>query len=409
MTDGPQERIYSENSSYWSAWRTADALLEQLNDETSSLRPYESTARQVVDVLRAWGDEWAGTEEMKSFLRKKEALLHETEESIIALHHLREWWKAARLDSDSFVAIDICCGKGYFSMYLTYLVGMFWGKEDQGIDRPKLDHIILFDKATDSELNWHHVDAANGTADSEGRPLLELWPGTNIHDYDVLLTRLINYQKPLVMIGIHLCKMLSPAFVSLVNGLGKQCCFVCLAPCCLPRRVTKKGTDDSAARIITVYQYETEEERKRRQDYTALRRQARQCYLCRECSHLVRKCPLFPTEEKERSRILEEAVVKTSPCWNCGMLGHFSADCPIITARKPSTTPPMRRVDASQIVSSPQPFAAYCKLLSSSLEGVNTIQVVETGILNQNAASHGVKSWNAARKSIYIIATAKSS
>jgi hypothetical protein len=69
----------------------------------------------------------------------------------------------------------------------------------------------------------------------------------------------------------------------------------------------------------------------------------------------------------------------------------------------------MLHVDASHVATASQPFAAYCNILTSALEGKRTSTVVETGIVNKGIATSQKqeKHWNAERKSTYIISTAQ--
>lgn len=366
--------LYSNDSSYWSPWKTADALLERLGDG-GDLEPYQEVTRQVCHILRKWGDDWAG--ELKSFLRKTSALLHETEESIVALHHLREWWLSFQGD---FIAVDLCSGKGYFSMYLKYLADLYWNQDDCY----QLKKIILMDKNT--AIHWDHLTTAN----SAGGVQLELWPGSNLHETEQLLGALEGRNAPLALTGIHLCRMLSPSFLSLVNGLKQRCAYMCLAPCCLPRCVSKNSTKSLRISI-------------HRSAHTIRKEnKLRPCYLCQEQTHLVRDCPLLPENPKEKSRLCQEAA-KSVPCWNCGKLGHFRRDCTFNASNKLSK---MIHLDTSSIMESANPFASYCRVLAEQGLGVKkaVTKLVDTGFKNSIKLKDHKDNWNSIRKSIYIVA-----
>ena len=230
--------LYSADSSYWSVWKTAEKLQENLSCTTSTFaQRYAATTQDVIQVLHVWGEQFAGKEHMSSFLRKSSRLLHETEECIVALHHFKVWWMEAQQQQEqqqhqeqsfvdatakttttttttlqSLTVVDACCGKGYFSMFLSYMIGFVWNKHNNNSDM-SIKTIVLLDKTPRKEINWSHVETANQTAAAEGRPRLELWDATNLHKYDELLDRLQGLDTKLAFSGIHLCKMLSPSLI----------------------------------------------------------------------------------------------------------------------------------------------------------------------------------------------------
>jgi len=173
----------SIRSPHWRIWEAA----EQLEKRSTTFFPHITP--QVVPILQHWGNNWAGDLEWRSILDKG-ALLHEIEESIVALHH---YWKGVvEKDPDEHIVVDVCGGKGLFSFLLSYLKLS-----------PKILNIVLIEKAN---INWHHIKAANDTAEKEGRPLISIWSDTNLHDHDKVLGRLQNLNRPVAMSGIHLCK-----------------------------------------------------------------------------------------------------------------------------------------------------------------------------------------------------------
>jgi hypothetical protein len=232
-----------------------------------------------VAILRQWGHQWAGKPEWQSLLNKR-SLRHEAEESIVALYHLHEWL-LTRQDKDApLIVVDVCCGKGFFSMYLSYMVSEHW----KGI--VNMTRIVMLDKVTSSQVSWKHIFMANETASYEHRPRMEIWEGCNLHHHDKILCRMLELNSTLALVGIHLCKTLTPSCVGIANALGpKRCPYLCLAPCCMPRLVTTKKTNKE--RIIPIYLYETDHKRQHRLDAIqrrneALRKGGRHglCYIC---------------------------------------------------------------------------------------------------------------------------------
>ena len=402
---------------YWQIWKTATKL-EENGISSPSKALYRSTTVQVVNILRQWGNMWAGHSAWKSVLNKT-SLEHEVEESIVALYHLHEWLQS-RVERDCITVVDLCCGKGLFSMLLSYMVGLYWN--DCGISK-----IVLLDKAV--AIDWHHIHAANETALNENRPHLELWKGVNLHKYDSLVDRLLKLNTPLALVGIHLCKTLSPSAVSLVHGLGQSICpYFCLAPCCVPRVVTSKYMAVER-RQIAIHQYESPDERSKRlnamvQRDRAMGRDRRSlCYICKTEGHRVRDCStLEKLCDSDRWQRLRDAA-SLIPCWQCGTVGHFKADCPIQTSALAHVEPPTRYWDIDSVLTSSQPFEQYCQVLADSLQSVSSSVVVhDTGLENDkksrglvvvrhtddddynDGAQDELSGWNQGRKGIYIVA-----
>jgi hypothetical protein len=410
ITTPPEEEQTTPPFPYWRVWRASSHLEEHGISSTTTKKTYHATTLQVVDILRTWGHKWAGQRSWQSVLNKP-SLQHEVEESIVALYHLHEWLvlssKKRKRSKEPIVVVDLCCGKGLFSMLLSYMVGSVW--KDCGISS-----IVLLDKAT--SIDWNHVEAANETAAQEGRPELNLWKGVNLHDYDILLERLLALKTTLALVGIHLCKTLSPTAISLVNGLGRIICpYFLLAPCCLPRVVTSKYMKPEQ-RKIPIHQYEAPSvrlERRRamkQRDQASGRSRRGVCYLCQKEGHRVRACPTLERKpEEERKTILKDAALQI-PCWKCGKVGHFKADCPAADAPL-LIEPPTRHWSVDAILAAPQPFVAYCQVLGESIKDDDDKYVVvlhETGLENTKTKGHDDSTqegnWNQGRKSIYIVA-----
>lgn len=362
---------------------------------------YDDTVAQVISIMRQWGLQWAGKPKWQSLLNKR-SLQHEAEESIVALYHLHQWLLSRKDTEEPLVVVDVCCGKGLFSMFLSYMVGNFW-KDDANITR-----IVMLDKMTSKEVSWHHIRTANETAFDENRPTMEIWEGCNLHDHDKVLSRMLELNSTLALVGIHLCKTLGPSCIGLANGLGtKRCPYLCLAPCCMPRLVTTKKSNKE--RSIPVNLYETDQERRARFDAIqrrnlALRKGGRHglCYLCSE-KHRVRKCPLLPENEQERISILQNAAA-TVPCWKCGQVGHFKADCQSSLTRPQKLDPPFVTMNVQGLLQTPQPFGTYCQLIADTLQDCASKELMETGLTN-DSSPHQEGNWNSDRKSIYIVAS----
>jgi hypothetical protein len=336
--------------------------------------------------------------------------MHEVEESIVVLHHLHQWVVASHKSSKKLVVVDLCCGKGIFSTLLSYLIGSTWRNECEAVSE-----IVLVDKAT--SIDWDYLDVANEAAISEHRPYLTLWKGTNLHQTDEIMDRLLNLKATLALVGIHLCKFLSPAALSLAHSLGRDVCpFLCLAPCCLPRVVTNRHLPDEK-RILEIRQYESPPQRMQRykaihQRDRALGRDRRgRCYICQSIHHRVHDCPSLLGEDmtdEDRGAILREAT-RRIPCWKCGQVGHFKADCIAASALEHVDAPSLE-VSVASVLESEQPFSHYCQILAGSVEPTDhgRVRIFDTGLTNRahedETPADQVGNWNYGRKSIYIVA-----
>lgn len=280
----------------------------------------------VARILREWGEKWAGQPEWQTLLNKK-SLLHEVEESIVALSFLLEWLERRENEHKDdandgplppVTLVDVCCGKGILSMLASYLLR----------HNPTICNIIMLDKQTD--INWNYIHASNECAENDGRPIIVTWGGCNLNEIDSILNRLdkdhmlsSDNKQQFALIGIHLCKLLSPSCAGLANALGpNKCPFLCLAPCCLPRAVLQskkrlKGSSVKTTTTVSVREYETEEERKKRMEANTLRAGAKKrsfrdhpCYLCSDTGHPVDKCRLLPSDESECIEIFQKATAQ---------------------------------------------------------------------------------------------------
>eukprot|EP00978_Attheya_sp_CCMP212_P044166 scaffold302762_cov42-Attheya_sp.AAC.3 len=72
----------------------------------------------------------------------------------------------------------------------------------------------------------------NQAAKIENRPFIDCWSNCNLHKIDEIVKCLEAQETPVALIGIHLCKTLSPTCVGVVNSLTEKQCtsFFVLAP-----------------------------------------------------------------------------------------------------------------------------------------------------------------------------------
>ena len=456
----------------WRIWKVIEALEQNM---TSLDRPkYDGFVEITAVLLRDWADRWCGIKEFQSLLNKTR-LLHEMEESIVAIHSLVQWMnctntaikknveehkrleenhdpsnKRPKLQKDDdfthfkkdglnddndryklrllqpiissensstdkkITVIDLCCGKGIFSMLLSFMI-MSSGRWEILKPLRNIQNIIMIDRAKD--INWHHIEKTNEV--NIGKVQIDIWSGVNIHEQDeMLFQKFLQIKGSLAIVGIHLCKTLSPKCVSIYNTLGKEKApFLCLAPCCLPRLVTttkqtNHNNDEKDKLEIPVDLYEPYSERQQRILHNNRRKRRRDdrngsCYLCLSFDHRAKQCPTLPKDKpQECQRILQNAVDNATICWNCGIKGHTKTTCPSTTTIKlVKKQPPQTFISTFQILESEKPFDTYCQLLANTIQAENT-QVVQTHLINDHAnetTQQQTNNWNSSRKSNYIV------
>ena len=375
----------TQKYSFWHVWKTAESLeANGLNasDDAILSTTHHLVAEKIVPILLKWGRKWAGEKEWQGILNKS-SLLHEVEESVVALSLLLRYISNMNDDDEEITIVDVCSGKGIFSMLASYVF--------QNDHRVK--HIIMLDKAS---IKWNHIDIINQNAAEECRPLIETWQ-CNLHEIDQVVDRLESIQTPVSLIGIHLCKTLGPACIGIVNSLdSSHCPLLVLAPCCLPRAVTHTKRNTVKQSTIEIRQHESKSQREARR----VAKEKRNAAMMRK-----RSKPLESFTRGDQVDILIENTQPQGACWKCGSVGHLKADCPSTqtTGKPPLIKPPVIEIDVSNVLSSSRPFDAYCDLLATSIQR-NLVEVVETGLFN-NKSEHQRGNWNNGRKSIYIVAT----
>lgn len=399
----------TKNNDHWRVFK----VIERIKKKSSTFYPHIST--QVIDILQLWADKWGSNERWGSLLNKS-TLQHEIEECIIALYYLYQGLETNIMkDDEKIIVIDVCAGKGFLSFLLSYM------------KHPKVHRIVMLEKA---QIDWHHIQASNVTAGEENRPMIDIWEQTNLHDYDNVLERMMALPLRLALSGIHLCKQLGPSFCGLVNGLGNKVAYGMLVPCCMPRAITaQKNNPKKKAFHLSIQLNETKEDRKSRLDYMMRRKRLKlkpqegPCFLCNDESHnliLCKELPKLPREEQVSIR--KKWHSKTVPCWNCLQFGHYKSECPKLlgdenhdaskttknSKNHHAQNPPTFNLDVSNILKDCNPYHAYCKLLSTSIEKEyhDEVNVIESDLKKTGDHENDKKqerNWNADRKSIFIV------
>ena len=335
--------------------------------------------------------------------------------------------ESSAVEAKLITVVDLCAGKGVFSCLLSYVAGRGAGwpaapaavapePHDAALARlsvlaARVSRIIAVEKQRD--VDWAHLERANVDVDTRcsgegsatsavtdndapdsgapdvGAPRssqygwasipITVRAGVDIHD-EALEEELRAMPGRVVLVGVHLCKQLSPRCVELRNALGPaKAPLMVLAPCCLPPL--------RAGQAIRVGVFESEADRAARRATAPLpppprghggpnrpddaRRRAlllrgTVCAHCGARGHRFGACPALAADDvdaesdgagaggeergdsaggseaaaaaarreaqiAERRRAVQAAVLR-SPCWRCGVPGHNKAQCVAVTA-----------------------------------------------------------------------------
>ena len=157
---GGTSSLFSNGSTDYNSDSDSDSDRRNVNnkqcaEETKNEKCYKELAGECATILRQWGKRWAGNGSFQSILNKT-SLLHEVEESVVAIEWLLEWLLESDTGNDNdtndneITVVDMCCGKGIFSMLLSYLAA-----RDTAVCKPlkRVSRCIMVDKATSKQIN----------------------------------------------------------------------------------------------------------------------------------------------------------------------------------------------------------------------------------------------------------------
>ena len=301
----------------WHVYRAISNLPRtELINSAAARQKYLKVIENVIAVLNSWARRWCGDSNWQSFLNRK-SFLHEVEEAIVPLTSLIEYTQLAAHNSVQveLVVMDMCCGKGFFGMILTYLANFY------PLLKSMVKRIVCIEKNTD--VKWSHFKEANLdfelncssniSSDLYACIPIDIWENTNIHS-EAFEYKVLNYnvdgvcnknesevgsklagvscakimrRTEVFLVGIHLCRRLSSRFIELNNLLMNNVTSASLAgsilaPCCLPRF----GDQIYIRRKLNILNYKT---------YQSFQN--------------------------------DNMVWNKDMCWKCGSLEHVKADC----------------------------------------------------------------------------------
>ena len=436
---------------------------------------------KVISILEEWWEEYQHDEEMYNGILNKVNLLDEIEESITALGYFVKWLENNNSDnvgstSNPIALVDVCCGKGICSLLASYVLRDYYHDG-------RISKIVMIDQ--NLELDWSYVSIVNNNKDSKSsqKPTIpiETMQGINLFEMDDVIDRLMEIatansssplsslspsqhqpnqqqnqqQSQLAMIGIHLCKNLSPTLIGITNILGPNTCpFVCLAPCCLPRIVLTSQSSNNTNKNKNKKGNMPKQQQKKTQKQKSTKNMVME--IASYESPIQRQARILAKQKrinaKQRMRKQDEVSPSQQQqqddsnyyCWKCGEIGHIKRDCPSTqTSSLPSliSRPVIQlnvstigdrmkvkgdddnynnnaiNTDSSNSGGGSNLFDDYCSWLSTSLER-NTVTLHKASYSNTNGSYSGSSSdhltnnnnsntnnWNRHRKSIFIVGT----
>jgi hypothetical protein len=206
-------------------------LRSELADMSIS-RDYPELIEECVDVMKRWKTNMPKAVWLR--VMKAGRLAKELNESAPVIVQTREWVNALKVSrpEDRAVIVDLCSGFGYLGMFLSEM-----------LPRDKVAEIILVDKMwamfnrtpQSHHISWDHVYGVDGW--KYDWPIEMTTRKVNLKDSAQMNQMAVHlftrYEGPFIVLGIHLCGILSIKAVEMFNKHSNVSHLV-LKPCCLP-------------------------------------------------------------------------------------------------------------------------------------------------------------------------------
>lgn len=198
-------------------------------------------------LLCKWRQRYRGNPSLWKRLFQKDRVLKEFIESVPVIDAVQKLVTNAELiNGEKFTIIDLACGRGYLSMFLSEL-----------LPPQKVEKFVLVDRQwpmhnmtpEPHHISWTHIYGSFKEVEDQSIPCYyESWPislntsRVNLkksREIDSMEQRLFTNKGPIILVAVHLCGTLSLKAVELFNN-NPDTRFFCLKPCCLPGMVHAK-------------------------------------------------------------------------------------------------------------------------------------------------------------------------
>eukprot|EP00571_Detonula_confervacea_P012981 CAMPEP_0172305634 /NCGR_PEP_ID=MMETSP1058-20130122/6884_1 /TAXON_ID=83371 /ORGANISM="Detonula confervacea, Strain CCMP 353" /LENGTH=357 /DNA_ID=CAMNT_0013017297 /DNA_START=132 /DNA_END=1205 /DNA_ORIENTATION=+ len=201
-------------------------------------------------LICKWRQRYQGNPSLWKRLFQKDRVLKEFIESVPVIDAVQRLVVNSELfkNGQKFTIVDLACGRGYLSMFLSEL-----------LPPNKVEKFILVDQAwpmhnmtpEPHHISWTHIYGSSKKVEDQSVPnYYDTWP-IRLNTCKVNLKKskeissmeerlFTNYSEgPVILVAVHLCGTLSLKAVELFNN-NPGVCFFCLKPCCLPGMVHVK-------------------------------------------------------------------------------------------------------------------------------------------------------------------------
>jgi hypothetical protein len=238
----------AEKSAVWTD-EEFEAFIEKELKKEPLRKEYPGIFEKAPNIISSWRQRYEGNSPLWKRLFHKGKVLKEFIDAAPFIDAIQRLVINTELrNGEKFRIIDLACGRGYLSMFLSEL-----------LPSEKVERCILVDKQwpmhnappKPHHINWGHI---YGSFKDSSIPFnyYESWPVTlntskinlkNAKEVSNMEERLFqNYQGPIILVAVHLCGTLSIKAVELFNR-NPETKFFCLKPCCLPTMVHAKRNE----------------------------------------------------------------------------------------------------------------------------------------------------------------------
>jgi len=232
-------------------------LLNEVKDAPGR-NTYDAVFQDSIQAIIKWRQRFRGNPMVWKRIFKKDRVIKELIESAPIIENVKRLVIHNNNDdiNGKYTIMDLCCGKGYLSMFLSEI-----------LPSDKVERFILIDKAwaiasketkelKPHHMNWDHIygniPSSLLSGDDDSSTYFTTWPiplYTSKQDLKQscnqrqMKKHIFNKTKgPIILLAVHLCGTLSLKAVDMFNTNQNVKLFA-LKPCCLPPMIHAQRGD----------------------------------------------------------------------------------------------------------------------------------------------------------------------